>query len=54
METSSESADIGYYTQLEAGARWLAERAGADSERDTHLGHARRYARLRLDAAGGR
>ena len=54
METSSERADLGYYTRLEAGARWLASRAAAGAERDAHLGHARRYARLRLDAAGAR
>jgi hypothetical protein len=53
METCSER-DVGYYTELEAGARWLAAGAAAGSERDTHLGHARRYARLRLDAAGAR
>ncbi|MEA3065862.1 MAG: hypothetical protein QOJ27_2314 [Sphingomonadales bacterium] len=54
METRSERADVGYYTQLETGARWLASRPGAGAEREIHLGHARRYGRLRLDAAGVR
>jgi hypothetical protein len=54
METSREGADVGYYSQLETGARWLASRVGAGAEREVHLGHARRYARLRIDADGGR
>ncbi|HEX8482790.1 MAG TPA: hypothetical protein VF650_12885 [Allosphingosinicella sp.] len=48
------AADAGYYEQLETGARWLASRATADSERAGHLRNANRYARLRLDAAGRR
>ncbi|HEX8379162.1 MAG TPA: hypothetical protein VF619_01280 [Allosphingosinicella sp.] len=48
------AADSGYYEQLETGARWLASRATADSERAGHLRNANRYARLRLDAAGRR
>ncbi len=44
-------SDSAYYRQLETGARWLASRAGEDAERDAHLGHAVRYARLGLDAA---
>ena len=50
MEIRYRPGDTGYYEQLETGARWLAARADEGSERDTHLGHAERYARLRLDA----
>ena len=53
MEESNRIAEAGYYGRLETGARWLASRAAAGAERDAHLGHADRYARLRLDAAGG-
>ncbi|HEX8571670.1 MAG TPA: hypothetical protein VF759_02835 [Allosphingosinicella sp.] len=48
------SIDVGYYSQLETGARWLASRSDGAAERDAHLDHAERYARLRLDAAGDR
>ena len=51
MEERYWLGDSGYYEQLETGARWLAARAGEGTERDAHLGHAERYARLRLDAA---
>ena len=47
------SLEAGYYERLETGARWLASRAGEGAERDVHLGHADRYARLRLEASGG-
>jgi hypothetical protein len=50
----SHAPDAGYYQRLETGARWLASRAGGAAERETHLDHADRYARLRLDAAGAR
>jgi hypothetical protein len=47
-------ADPHYYARLEIGARWLAERTGAD-ERDEHLAMANRYARLgRAPTGGGR
>ena len=42
---------VAYYQRLEAGARWLAGKAGSLVERDRHLGAAKRYARLRSDAA---
>jgi hypothetical protein len=45
-------ADPHYYGRLEIGARWLAERAGAD-ERDEHLAMADRYARLRRTTTQG-
>jgi hypothetical protein len=51
MEQAYRTHDVRHYTQLETGARWLASRAGAGAERDAHLAHAERYARLRLDAA---
>lgn len=41
------------YERLETGARWLASRSSESGERERHLGHANRYARLRLDAAAG-
>ena len=53
MEDRHPPSDAGYYSRLETGARWLASRAGAGTERETHLGHGERYARLRLAAAGG-
>lgn len=43
-------ADRAYYARLEAGARWLASRSDADSEREDHIGMANLYARLRHDA----
>jgi hypothetical protein len=43
--------DLIYYTQLEAGARFLAAGAATPAERDVHLGMANRYASLRADAA---
>ncbi|HEX8261995.1 MAG TPA: hypothetical protein VF547_03880 [Allosphingosinicella sp.] len=52
MEQRHRTEDVGHYTRLEAGARWLAGRAAGGAERDLHLGHARRYARLRADAGG--
>lgn len=42
--------DVLYYTQLEAGARFLAAGARTRIDRDVHLGMAGRYARLRADA----
>ena len=53
MEENRRVAETAYYERLETGARWLASRSGAGAERDAHLGHADRYARLRLDAAPG-
>jgi len=53
MEERNGLAEAGYYGRLETGARWLASCAGDGTERDAHLGHADRYARLRLDAAAG-
>ena len=46
----SPANDRLYYSQLEAGARYLAAGAGSLAERDLHLGMADRYARLRVDA----
>ncbi|HEX8366638.1 MAG TPA: hypothetical protein VF603_15260 [Allosphingosinicella sp.] len=46
----SPADDHLYYSQLEAGARYLAAGANSPTERDTHLGMASRYARLRADA----
>ncbi len=43
-----------YYERLEAGARWMANRAASAAERDQHLGAANRYARLCSDAASSR
>ncbi|MEA3040157.1 MAG: hypothetical protein QOE79_2670 [Sphingomonadales bacterium] len=40
-----------HYQRLETGARWLASRSEAQSERDEHLGMANLYARLRLAAS---
>jgi hypothetical protein len=51
MEDSHRASDVCHYTQLETGARWLAERS-AGEERDGHLAHAERYSRLRFDAEG--
>ena len=48
-----QPADAAYYERLETGARWLASRASSEPERREHLGMANRYARLRLDSAGG-
>lgn len=45
---------VAYYERLEAGARWMADRAPGGAERDTHLGAANRYARLRADASSRR
>jgi hypothetical protein len=42
-----------HYQQLETGARWMASRSSDEAERHEHLGMATKYARLRLDAAGG-
>jgi hypothetical protein len=53
MEDGSR-LETGYYERLESGARWLAARTAEGAEREAHLGHADRYARLRLDSAGGR
>lgn len=52
MEEAYRAADVGHYTQLETGARWLAERSAPGEERDRHLAHAERYSRLRCDAEG--
>lgn len=46
-------ADSAYYERLETGARWLASRASSEPERREHLAMANRYARLRLEPAGG-
>lgn len=43
--------DGAYYSQLEAGARFLATQADSDGERADHLGMANRYVSLRLRAA---
>ena len=51
MQEFQAAFDVRHYTRLETGARWLAARAVAGTERDGHLVHAERYARLRLDAA---
>ena len=48
MEERFGLAEPGYYEQLETGARWLASRTSDGAERDTHLGHAQRYHRLRV------
>jgi hypothetical protein len=42
--------DLTYYSQLETGARFLADGARSAAERDEHLGMANLYARLRADA----
>lgn len=49
----SPADDHLYYTQLEAGARYLAAGASSGAERNVHLGMADRYARLRADAHTG-
>jgi hypothetical protein len=46
-----EVPDSAYYERLEIGARWLASRAGSESERREHLGVANLHARRRLEAA---
>jgi hypothetical protein len=46
----SPADDHLYYSQLEAGARYLAARVPAGAERNLHLGMANRYARLSADA----
>lgn len=46
----SPADDHLYYSQLEAGALYLAAGASSGSERKVHLGMANRYARLRADA----
>jgi hypothetical protein len=51
MQEADGAPDVRHYTQLETGARWLAERSAPGAERDGHLVHAERYARLRLDSA---
>ena len=51
MKDAYRAADVGHYTQLETGARWLAQRSGG-AERAGHLAHAERYSRLRSDAEG--
>ena len=48
-----EMPDPAYYERLEIGARWLASRAASEAERNDHLGTANKYARQRLEAAGG-
>ena len=52
MEEVHRAADVRHYTQLETGARWLAERSTPGDERDGHLAQAERYSRLRCDAEG--
>ena len=39
-----------YYSQLEAGARYLASRAETAAERYEHIGWANRYYRLAAEA----
>jgi hypothetical protein len=51
---AGEADDATYYERLETGARWLASRTVSPAERDEHLRMANRYARLRLEAVGGR
>lgn len=51
MEETRRTDDVRHYTQLETGARWMASRSDPGPERDGHLAHAGRYARLKLDAA---
>ncbi len=46
--------DVLYYSELEAGARFLAAAARDGAERDVHLGMASKYAHLRADANAGR
>jgi hypothetical protein len=48
-----DRGDAEHYGQLETGARWLAKRSSNEAERHEHLAMATKYARLRLDAAGG-
>ncbi|HYJ30237.1 MAG TPA: hypothetical protein VEW25_07855 [Allosphingosinicella sp.] len=43
--------DQTYYSELEAGARYLAEGAGTAAEGDAHRAFADLYARRRADAA---
>jgi hypothetical protein len=43
---TAEDGDTLTYAQLEQGARFLAERAQTDAEREAHLAMANRYARL--------
>jgi hypothetical protein len=52
MEEAYRTADVRHYTQLETGARWLAERSAPGAERNGHLVQAERYSRLRCDAEG--
>jgi hypothetical protein len=53
MRDFHPAGDVGHYTRLETGARWLAKRSAPGPERDGHLAHAERYARLKLDAGDG-
>jgi hypothetical protein len=52
MEEAHRAVDVRHYTQLETGARWLAERSAPGEERNGHLAHAERYSRLRRSAEG--
>ena len=54
MQDRTTPAEAGYYEQLETGARWLASQAREPAERDVHLGHAVRYARLKTGSVGRR
>ena len=47
----SPAEDHLYYSQLEAGARYLAAGAGTPAERSAHLAMATHYARQGGDAA---
>jgi len=42
--------DALHYSQLEEGARYLAARASSRAERQTHLGWANRYYRLKIES----
>jgi hypothetical protein len=43
---TAEDGETLTYAQLEQGARFLADRAQTDAERETHLAMANRYVRL--------
>lgn len=47
----SPADDQTYYSELEAGARYLAAGSGTKAEGDVHRANASRYARRQADAA---
>ena len=51
--SSSSMNDAVYYSQLEAGARFLASQADTDVDRSRHLAMADHYVSLRLSSAQG-